>query len=143
MNLFEINSATFLTLGAIMVAMWVAQFALAHRQMKQFYRRLKIVRKDGRTAVGMSGNRYRGRVYGVLVIDADGQITHAEGMQGWTVLARLRPVPEVVGLTLDQLTEESAALPVSDQLKSALLNAADYLRRAPEEMPAAAHVTPA
>ena len=36
------------------------------------------IRQDGLTSVGMSGNKYKGRTYGVLTVDVNDQIIHAE-----------------------------------------------------------------
>ncbi len=111
----------------LVVVMWILQFGLTYFQMKKYTARLKIIRQDGLTAVGMSGNRYKGRTYGVLTADKNNRVIHAEKMSGWTTFSNLRPVPDLVGLTLEQILDEENALPISDKLHLAFRNAANDL----------------
>lgn len=129
----DISSTTFVILLGAMVVMWLAQFALTYRQMRGFYRRLRLLNKKGLTAVGMNGGRYRGRAYGVLVVDEDNRIAHAESMGGWTVFASLRPEPDLVGMSLREVIENEETLPVAAKLRVAFANAARDLQAAREQ----------
>jgi DNA-binding transcriptional regulator of glucitol operon len=116
----------FLILGVL----WLIQFGLAYWQMHRFYQRIFTLRRSGLTAVGLNGNRYRGRTYAVLTIDKDDRIIHAEQFSGWTVLAQLKPVSELVGLTLDELLAKQTTLPVGKKFQVAFANAARDLQAA-------------
>ena len=108
----------------LLVAAWLVQFAFSYFQMRNFYRRLTVLRRDGMLAVGKGGGQYRGRAYGVLVIDDEGKVIHAEKLAGWTVFAKLRPVPELVGLTIEEILGQSRPIYLSKKLHEAFTNAA-------------------
>lgn len=111
----------------LLLVMWGLQFAFTYIQMRKFYARLKVVRQAGLTAVGKGGGQYRGRVYGVLTIDDNKKVIHAEKMSGWSNFSGLSPVPELVGLTLGDILDETRELPVSRKLSDAFRDAAAYL----------------
>lgn len=113
-----------------LVVMWLIQFGLAYRQMRRFYSRLVELRRDGLTAVGLNGERFKGRSYAVLTIDEHGQIIHAEKFSGWTVFAKLQPVAELRGMSLAELLEQERQLPVPAKLRPAFGNAARDLQAA-------------
>jgi DNA-binding transcriptional regulator of glucitol operon len=123
-------------LFVLLAIMWVLQFGLTYLQMRKYTARLKIIRQDGLTAVGMSGSKYKGRTYGVLTVDDSNKIIHAEKMSGWTNFSNLRPVPDLVGLTIEQILDDKSELPVSKKLLEAFRNAANDIHEAknpPEE----------
>ncbi len=101
--------------------------------MRRFYRRMTELRKGGLTAVGLNGDRYKGRAYAVLTIDENERVVHAEQFSGWTVFARLRPVPGMAGLNLADVLANDTRLPVSKKLQTAFVNAARDLREAREK----------
>ena len=113
-----------------LVGMWILQFGLAFWQMRRFYGRLTSLRHDGLTAVGLSGNRYKGRAYAVLTVDENNRIVHAEKFSGWTIFAGLKPVPELIGMSLDEVLAQSTTLPVDKKLQAAFANAARDLQAA-------------
>ena len=117
-------------LFVLLVVMWVLQFGLTFFQMKKYTKRLKVIRKDGITSVGMSGSKYKGRTYGILTVDDNNQIIHAEKMAGWTNFSNLRPVPDLVGLNLDQILDEEFDLPIKNKLLLAFRTAANDLLEA-------------
>lgn len=126
----EIITNNFGLLFLILGALWVIQFGLAYRQMRHFYQRMITLRRSGLTAIGLSGNRYWGRAYAVLTIDEDGRIIHAEQFSGWTVFAQLRSMPPLIGMSLQELLNNEASLPISKKLRSACANAARDLQAA-------------
>lgn len=116
----------FLILGVL----WVIQFGLAYWQMRRFYQKMTTLRKSGLTAVGLSGNRYKGRFYAVLTVDEHDQIVHAEQFSGWTVFAQLKPIPQLIGMSLPELLNDEANLPIPKRLRPAFANAARDLQAA-------------
>lgn len=124
------NLGVFFVLLAIM---WVLQFIMTYVQMQKYTKRLKVIRQAGLTAVGMGGTKYRGRAYGVLTIDNDNRVIHAERMSGWSNFAGLRAVPELIGMKIEEIADEEAELPVPKKLRVAFRNAANDLIKAREE----------
>ena len=127
MNLIADN---FVTILFGLVIMWFFQFGLAYLQMRRFYGRMIQLRQGGLTAVGLSGGRYSGRSYAVLTINNDGRIVYAEQFSGWTVFANLKSVPEMVGMSLDEVVAQQTTLPVNKKLQVAFSNAARDLQAA-------------
>jgi DNA-binding transcriptional regulator of glucitol operon len=108
-----------------LVGAWIVQLWMSHRQLRRFYKRLKVIRKDGLTAVGLDGNRLSGRTYGVLTVDPQTRrIAHAERFAGATILASLKPVPQLEGHTLDDLLAGKLNAGISGRLQRAFANAA-------------------
>jgi DNA-binding transcriptional regulator of glucitol operon len=114
----------------LLVIMWGLQFGMTYVQMRKYTKRLKIIRQDGLTAVGMGGSRYKGRAYGILTIDDNDKVIHAEKMSGWTNFAGLKPVPDLVGMNIEEIISDDKELPVSKKLKVAFQNAANDLLQA-------------
>ncbi|RJQ42406.1 MAG: transcriptional regulator [Anaerolineaceae bacterium] len=112
------------------VIAWIIQFAMTFLQMRRFNKRLTELRRLGTTAVGMSGSMYKRRTYGVLVINKDEKILHAEQFSGWTVFASLKPVKELEGLTTKDIMDESMELPVSKKTRNAFQNAVQQIENA-------------
>lgn len=101
------------------------QLFLTGWQAKRYYKRLKELRKDGLTSVGMAGGKWTGRTYGVLVIDEDKKIVHAEKMSGMTIFSGLRPVEGLVGLDVAELLDENQDYSLNKKLLEAFRNAAN------------------
>src|SRR5215212_4434727 len=85
----------------VVAAAWALQFLLSYWQLQRFYRQLANLRKLGRCAVGMHGNRWRGRTYGILVVDANDCISHAAAFSGWTIFSKPQPVAGLTGMRRD------------------------------------------
>lgn len=127
------TTATWTFLVILLVVLWIAQFGMAWMQMKNFYARLRVLRREGLTAVGKSGSQYKGRAYGVLVVDENQVVKRAEKLSGMTVFAKLKPVPQLVGTTLDQILDEPNRFDLSKKLDDAFKHAATELQNAPQE----------
>jgi DNA-binding transcriptional regulator of glucitol operon len=116
----------------VVAIVWVIQFGLAYWQLQRFHRRIGELRRYGRTSVGMSGNRWRGRAYGVLTVDAQGTIRRAEVFAGMTVFSQLRPVAALEGRPLSTVAADAPAPGgISATHWAAFAQAAQFLRNAP------------
>lgn len=102
-------------------------------QTKRFYSRLKVIRQDGLTSIGLEGGIWSGRRYAVLVVDKDLKILHAEKLSGMTIFSRLRSVPELVGLNARDLLDEARDFSVSKRIMKAFRNAAMELLKKEDE----------
>jgi DNA-binding transcriptional regulator of glucitol operon len=116
----------------VVAAVWVIQFGLAYWQLQRFHRRIAELRHYGRTSVGMSGSRWRGRTYGVLTVDGQGMIRKAEVFAGMTVFSQLRPVAALVGRPLSAVRAGAPApAGVPEAQWAAFAQAAQFLSSAP------------
>lgn len=113
---------------------WILQLALSLLQTRRFHRRIAELRTGSfATATGFAGSNWKRKVYGVLVVDENYTVTHAEKLAGFTVFANLKPVPELVGLSIHRLEQEDPVDGIAKKAWSAFQNAADYLRSHKEE----------
>lgn len=94
-------------------AAWALQGLLTSWQMRNFRRRFAELSRnatDGYLGVGSSAGRIRAGAVVLIVTDTEGTITQAECMTGRTVFARFEPLPEVVGMNVDQLGSGAPAV---------------------------------
>lgn len=113
----------------VVAGAWTLQFLLSYWQLKRFHQMLADMRRRGRCAVGLHGNRWRGRTYGVLVVDAHDRVRHAAVFTGWTVFSRLAPVAGLDGMRLEVILADEP--PIADIRRPqwlALQNAAQFLQ---------------
>jgi DNA-binding transcriptional regulator of glucitol operon len=126
------ETATFVV-GALALA-WFIQLGFSYWQMKRFYGRISQLRKSGRLAIGLEGGMYKGRQYGVLVVDEQENIVRAEQLSGLTIFAQLKPVEPLIGLKMSRLFEDEKALAqelkITKKQVLAFRNAAKYLQEA-------------
>ncbi len=128
-------------LGVVALVAWLVQLALAYRQARLFYRRVSSLRKLGRCATGLSGGRYRGRVYVALVVHPLTRLViKAEQLRGLTVFASLKPVPQLEGRSLDELLAPLALSieGVSPRVIEAACSAAEAIQKSFVKVPAIA-----
>ncbi|MEA4908907.1 MAG: transcriptional regulator [Chloroflexi bacterium] len=131
------------TVILLLVAAWLLQLGLSYWQMRRFYRRLAVIRRDGLTAIGMEGSAYKRRVYGVLCVDAAGRIRHAEQLSGWTIFAGLKRVPALEGRSLNELLGEAPIPHMTPKPLAAFRKAAADIAKAREERSAQGAAAPA
>jgi glucitol operon activator protein len=130
---FDVITENIAVIFVLLAIMWALQFGLTYMQMRKYTARLKIIRQAGLTAVGMAGTKYKGKSYGVLTIDKDNRVIHAEKMSGWTTFSNLRPVPQLVGMRVEEILNEDKDLPLPKKLQEAFRNAANDLLKARTE----------
>lgn len=94
----------------IVAAAWTLQFFLSYYQLQRFHCHVAGLRKLGRCSVGMYGNRWRGRTYGVLVIDAQECVRHAALFTGWTVFSTPHPIAGLNGIPLKTILSTDTPL---------------------------------
>ena len=119
-----------MSIGVLLVllgALWVVQLALAWRQARGFMARVKVLRRSGQVAIGLSGNRVKGRVYVALAVTPDDRVAAADALHGLTVFASGRPVPELVGHTAAELAGGGAVPGVPSRVREAAKAAAAVL----------------
>ncbi|MBL8045216.1 MAG: hypothetical protein JNL09_01675 [Anaerolineales bacterium] len=126
------ETATFVVLALALA--WLVQLGLSYWQMKRFYGRISQLRKSGKLAIGLEGGLYKGRQYGVLVVDEQENVVRAEQLSGLTIFSQLKSVSPLVGLKMNRLFEDEKALAeelkISKKQVLAFRNAAQYLRDA-------------
>lgn len=125
-------------IALVAIFLWFIQIGLSYRQARLFYKRMSGLRKLGLCATGLAGNRYKGRVYVVLVVHpTTHNVIIAEQLRGFTVFATLKPVEQLVGIPLETLTNpdvsdiEGVPLKVMEAAKSAAMSIRQSLDKVP------------
>ena len=93
-------------LVAAAVAVWILQTVLGFWQFKKFNAHLKMLRKEGRVAIGRARGRFAAGVLILFVIDDECRILRGEIMEGRTVFAGFKPFEHFNGLTLFELSDD-------------------------------------
>jgi DNA-binding transcriptional regulator of glucitol operon len=113
-----------------LVAAWLLQIWMSAQQMRRFHATSQRLRRMGtHMAVGVAGNMYRTKTYVALVIGTGRQVVAAERISGLTVFASSKPVPEVVGISLDEVGRDDPPRGVSPKTWAALDHAAGFIRK--------------
>jgi glucitol operon activator protein len=113
---------------------WILQLALSLLQTRRFHRRITELRRGSfATATGFAGSNWKRKVYGVLVVNENYEVIHAEKLTGFTVFASLKPVPDLVGLSVDRLEQDEPVAGIAKKTWLAFQNAAKYLLSHKEE----------
>lgn len=106
---------------------WFLQLYLTSLQMRRYYGRIAALRREGQVWVGLAGSAWRRRTYAVMVVGPDRRVQRVEQLSGWTVLAKLKDVPGVTGYTVEEIADDSVALPVPKKLREALKHAVSLM----------------
>ena len=116
-------------IGAIAAGI-VVQAILTYRQTVAFSAAVRSLRQYGEVSVGGGGKRYRGgKAFVALAADAEGRVTKAISLSGWTTFARASELPHVRGLKLSRLCRDEPIDQVGRRERSALQNAAETLQK--------------
>jgi len=116
-----------LVLGAVVVGMFL-QVITTYKQTAAFRAAVRDLRKHGNISIGGAGKRYRGgKAFVAIAADANGRITKAISLSGWTTLARPQELSTVKGLSLSRLRGSGSVPSVNPRVRDALQNAAQTL----------------
>ncbi len=122
-------TATMIILG--LAGAWLLQLFLSYFQLRRFYGRVSQLRKTGNlVSIGVAGSAWKRRQYAILVVDPETDvIRQSEQLSGWTVLASLKPLHGLEGMTLQDLLDEEKPLPkhINRKLALALRDAAKHI----------------
>ncbi len=133
-----------LLLGAV-VAGWVVQTLLSWRQARAFTRDTARLRESGQVSVGSGGRRYRGgRAFVAVAVDERGTVRDALVLRGWTTTARAKPLPQVLGRRVEQLSRDGDLADLTGSAREAARQAAQLMisaRRTPREREATTTTT--
>jgi DNA-binding transcriptional regulator of glucitol operon len=108
----------------ILAVTYALQLLLTGWQAKRFYRRLREYRKDGLISIGLSGGKWSGRTYAVLVVDKDLNILKAGKLSGMTVFSQLKNIDELIGLNARDVLDENNLFQMKKKLLEAFRSAA-------------------
>lgn len=83
--------------GIIVILAYVVQIILAMKQLKHFNKVYAELRKKGRVAIGRRSGKIKSGTIVMFAIDKEGLVLDARKMQGVTVAAHFKQMPNFIG----------------------------------------------
>lgn len=90
-------------LGAVVIVAYIFQIIFGLRQIKHFNQTYSELRKKGRVAIGRRSGRIKAGTIVMMAVDQKGHVLEARRMQGITVAARFKEMPDYVGQDIHYL----------------------------------------
>ena len=110
--------------------LWALQSVGVWFQMRGYTKvinQLKTEHDKGFVGTGHSPSRLRGGAIAIVVTSPDLVISKAIAMSGFTIMAKFKPVPELVGLSLTDAKSKIETDKMKESLGSALNKAFDQI----------------
>ena len=84
-------------LGAVVIVAYILQIIFGLRQLKHFNTTYSELRKKGRVAIGRRAGKIKAGTIVMFAVDQSGKVLDARRMQGVTVAARFKTMPDYIG----------------------------------------------
>ncbi|HFI0934402.1 TPA: transcriptional regulator GutM [Streptococcus suis] len=84
-------------LGAVVILAYVLQIIFGLKQLKHFNTTYSELRKKGRVAIGRRAGKIKAGTIVMFTVDKSGKVLDARRMQGVTVAARFKTMPDYIG----------------------------------------------
>ncbi|MGT2929988.1 transcriptional regulator GutM [Streptococcus dentasini] len=86
-----------LILGIVIVSAYVMQILLGLKQIKHFNQVYSTLRQKGRVAIGRRSGKLKSGTIVMFAIDSNGKVLAAKKMQGVTIAAQFKDMPDYLG----------------------------------------------
>ncbi|HEM3518938.1 TPA: transcriptional regulator GutM [Streptococcus suis] len=84
-------------LGAVVIVAYILQIIFGLKQLKHFNTTYSELRKKGRVAIGRRAGKIKAGTIVMFAVDKSGKVLDARRMQGVTVAARFKTMPDYIG----------------------------------------------
>ncbi|HFI0149282.1 TPA: transcriptional regulator GutM [Streptococcus suis] len=84
-------------LGAVVILAYILQIVFGLKQLKHFNTTYSELRKKGRVAIGRRAGKIKAGTIVMFAVDKSGKVLDARRMQGVTVAARFKTMPDYIG----------------------------------------------
>lgn len=84
-------------LGEVVILAYILQIILGLKQLKHFNTTYSELRKKGRVAIGRRAGKVKAGTIVMFAVDQSGKVLDARRMQGVTVAARFKTMPDYIG----------------------------------------------
>ncbi|HFI0480606.1 TPA: transcriptional regulator GutM [Streptococcus suis] len=84
-------------LGAVVILAYILQIIFGLKQLKHFNTTYSELRKKGRVAIGRRAGKIKAGTIVMFAVDQSGKVLDARRMQGVTVVARFKTMPDYIG----------------------------------------------
>ncbi|MEO1772215.1 transcriptional regulator GutM [Candidatus Enterococcus ferrettii] len=103
-------------IGAAVIGAYVLQTLLGMKQIKNFNQHYGILRRKGKVVIGVNKGRITAGTIVLFAINSQDEIIAAKKMQGTSVFADFRAFDQLIGYSLQELTEDHPALAKENKL---------------------------
>lgn len=120
----------FIILGLFMLGAYVLQVLLTLKQIKHFTKVYQSMRQKGKVAIGRRSGKVKAGTIVMFAVDDQGAILDCQKMQGVTILARFKAMPQFIGEDIHYLDKYHPKFRQCNRLlQEAILNAREiYVR---------------
>ncbi|HFI0664542.1 TPA: transcriptional regulator GutM [Streptococcus suis] len=84
-------------LGAVVILAYILQIIFGLKQLKHFNTTYSELRRKGRVAIGRRAGKIKAGTIVMFAVDQSGKVLDARRMQGVTVAARFKTMPDYIG----------------------------------------------
>lgn len=84
-------------LGAVVIVAYILQIIFGLKQLKHFNTTYSELRKKGRVTIGRRAGKIKAGTIVMFAVDQSGKVLDARWMQGVTVAARFKIMPDYIG----------------------------------------------
>ena len=117
-------------LGIIGVSAYLFQGILGFIQIKHFTAVYSEMRRKGRVAIGRKSGKVRAGTIVMLALDAEGIILDARKIQGTTVLAKFKRLPDITGYHIFELSRLVPCVSQENKLtQETIMDAVDVYKK--------------
>ncbi|CAI3456944.1 transcriptional regulator [Enterococcus cecorum] len=119
-----------IVLACFVLGAYVLQVIFTLKQMKHFNEVYQALRKKGKVAIGKRAGKIKAGTIVMFSVNPDGTIIDARKMQGVTILAKFKALPNYVGQDIHYLDKYNPVFRNENKLtQEAILNAREiYVR---------------
>lgn len=120
----------FIVLGLFMLGAYLLQVLLTLKQIKHFTKIYQALRRQGKVAIGRRSGKVKAGTIVMFAVDDQGKVLDCQKMQGVTILARFKPLPQFIGEDIHYLDKYHPKFRACNSLlQEAILNAREiYVR---------------
>lgn len=117
-------------LGIFCAIAYLLQIIFGMQQIKHFNETYQRLRRIGKVAIGRRAGKIKAGTIVMFAIDNEGNILDSVKMQGVTVMAKFKTLPNFIGLNINELSEENSVVKQENKLlQQAITNAREiYIR---------------
>jgi DNA-binding transcriptional regulator of glucitol operon len=110
-------------LGMFGIGAYLLQIVFGMKQIKHFNETYQMLRRKGKVAIGRRAGKIKAGTIVMFAVNNNGDILESVKMQGVTVMAKFKSLPQFNGLNIHDLSENH------DLVQQAIMNAREiYIR---------------
>lgn len=119
-----------IVLGIFGIGAYLLQMVFGMKQIKHFKETYQNLRQKGKVAIGRRAGRIKAGTIVMFALNNQGEIIDSVRMQGVTVMAKFRKIPQFNQVNILELTEDNELVKKENKLmQQAIVNAREiYVR---------------